>query len=273
MLAYPVALRRALPGACEFWLVQALLVTTTVALTGSGLRAVDVRASRPVSDRRWWQLRGLRPRPFARPRTIGELFVSRPEPDRIVIGRYGRPARLLALGANVQAVAIAAPRGFETGAMASWLWHELRRVGLPVMCIDARHAHAALSVRINKSDKNDARGLAELIRIGWHREVAVKSEESQKIRAVLVARARLVSIRRDIENQIRSMLKEYGLLFSRAIGAPFRQQVIELMDASHPLRAIVSPYCQFMSASPRSKPNLTGMCAAVRVTTKRFGGS
>ena len=129
--------------------------------------------------------------------------------------------------------------GFETGAMASWLWHELRRVGLPVVCIDARHAHAALSVRINKSDKNDARGLAELIRIGWHREVAVKSEESQKIRAVLVARARLVSIRRDIENQVRSMLKEYGLLFSRAIGAPFRQQVVELMDVSHPLRVVV----------------------------------
>jgi transposase len=122
--------------------------------------------------------------------------------------------------------------GFEIGAMASWLWHELRRVGLPVACIDARHAHAVLSVRINKSDKNDARGLAELIRIGWHREVAVKSEESQRVRAVLVARARLVSIRRDIENQVRSMLKEYGLLFSRAIGAPFRQQVVELMGAS-----------------------------------------
>src|SRR6185436_13023282 len=49
--------------------------------------------------------------------------------------------------------------GFETGAMASWLWHELRRVELPVVCIDARHAHAALSVRMNKSDQNDARGL------------------------------------------------------------------------------------------------------------------
>ena len=117
MLAYPVALRRALPGASEFWLVQALLVITAVALTGSGLRAVDVRASRPVSDRRWWQLRGLRPRPFARPRTIGELFVSRPEPDRIVIGHYGRPARLLALGANVQAVAIAAPRSGKTSGV------------------------------------------------------------------------------------------------------------------------------------------------------------
>ena len=45
--------------------------------------------------------------------------------------------------------------GFETGAMASWLWHELKRVGLPVVCVDARHAHAVLSVRMNKSDPND----------------------------------------------------------------------------------------------------------------------
>jgi transposase len=72
--------------------------------------------------------------------------------------------------------------GFETGAMASWLWHELRRVDLPVVCIDARHAHVALSVRMNKSDQNDARGLAELVRVGWYREVKVKSEESQKTR-------------------------------------------------------------------------------------------
>ena len=51
----------------------------------------------------------------------------------------------------------------------------LKRLDLPVVCIDARHAHAALSVRINKSDPNDARGLAELIRMGWFREVRVKS--------------------------------------------------------------------------------------------------
>lgn len=105
--------------------------------------------------------------------------------------------------------------GFETGTMASWLWHELRRVDLPVVCIDARHAHAALSVRMNKSDQNDARGLAELVRVGWYREVKIKSEESQKIRATLVARFRLVTIRRDIENQVRSLIKEYGLLFPR----------------------------------------------------------
>jgi transposase len=59
--------------------------------------------------------------------------------------------------------------GFESGMMSSWLWHELDHMGLPVVCVDARHAHAVLSVRMNKSDENDARALAELIRVGWFR--------------------------------------------------------------------------------------------------------
>jgi transposase len=129
--------------------------------------------------------------------------------------------------------------GFETGAMASWLWHELKRIGLPVVCVDARHAHAALSVRMNKSDPNDARGLAELIRVGWYREVRVKSDDSQASRSLLVARARLVSIRRDLENQVRCLLKEIGLLFPRAIRGPFRTKVLALLDDKHVLRPIV----------------------------------
>lgn len=128
--------------------------------------------------------------------------------------------------------------GFETGAMASWLWHELRRVDLPVVCIDARHAHAALSVRMNTSDQSDARGLVELVRVGWYREVKVKSEDSQRIRAILVARSRLVAIRRDIENQVRSLTKEYGLLFPRAIGLQFRNQVRKLLGEGHLLLAV-----------------------------------
>jgi transposase len=129
--------------------------------------------------------------------------------------------------------------GFETGAMASWLWHELKRVDLPVVCIDARHAHAVLSVRMNKSDRNDARGIAELIRVGWYREARVKSEASQLVRSTLVARARLVCIRRDLENQIRSLLKESGLLFPRAIGTQFRAHVLQLLGEGHPLRSVV----------------------------------
>lgn len=131
--------------------------------------------------------------------------------------------------------------GFETGAMSSWLWHELKRVGLPVVCIDARHAKAALSVRMNKSDENDARGLAELVRVGWYREAKVKSTEGQATRSLLVARSRLVAIRRDLENQVRSMLKEYGLQFSRSIGAQFRRKVVALVVDGHQLRSVIEP--------------------------------
>ena len=64
----------------------------------------------------------------------------------------------------------------ETGSLASWLWHELRGRNFPVICLDARHVRAALSMRVNKTDRNDARGLAELARMGWYREANVNGE-------------------------------------------------------------------------------------------------
>jgi transposase len=79
------------------------------------------------------------------------------------------------------------------------------------------------------------------VRVGWYREVKVKSEDSQKIRAILVARSRLVAIRRDIENQVRSLIKEYGLLFPRAIGKQFRNQVSELLGEDHQLLGVIAP--------------------------------
>lgn len=131
--------------------------------------------------------------------------------------------------------------GLETGAMWSWLWHELKRIGVPVVCIDARHAHAVLSVRMNKSDENDARGLAELVRIGWYREVAVKSEASQQVRSLLVARSRLMTMRRDLENKARSMLKECGLIFPRAVAGQFQRCVTELTGDGHVLWPVLLP--------------------------------
>jgi transposase len=155
--------------------------------------------------------------------------------------------------------------GFETGAMASWLWHELKRIDLPVVCIDARHAHAALSVRINKSDPNDARGLAELMRVGWYREVRVKSEESQLVRSLLVARARLVGIRRELENQVRSLLKENGLLFPRAIGRQFRDRVCDLVSQGRPLRAIID---SLLAVHERVSAEQAALDARVRALAK-----
>ena len=181
------------------------------------------------------------------------LDVSQRETSVCVVDETGRPTyqgRVAsdpgALAALLRKKAPHAERvGFETGAMSSWLWHELRRIGLPVVCIDARHAHAALSVRMNKSDENDARGLAELVRIGWYREVAVKSEASQHARSLLITRSRLVRIRRDLENQVRAMLKECGPIFPRSIGGQFRRRVEELPGEGHILWPVLLPLISF----------------------------
>src|SRR5437764_900351 len=106
--------------------------------------------------------------------------------------------------------------GLETGPTATWLWSELKQLGLPVICIDARHARAVLKMQINKSDRNDAAGIARIMQTGWFKEVRVKGLDSHSVRALLASRALLVKIKRDLENQIRGLLKNVGLVIGRA---------------------------------------------------------
>ena len=79
--------------------------------------------------------------------------------------------------------------GLETGPLCTWHWPRLRALGLPVVCLDARHAKAALSLQLNKTDANDAHGLAQIVRMGWYKEVAVKSLDSYRLRTLLSSRA------------------------------------------------------------------------------------
>ena len=101
--------------------------------------------------------------------------------------------------------------GLETGPTATWLWTELKRLGLPVICIDARHTKAVLKMQINKTDRNDAAGIARIMQTGWFKEVRVKDIDSHLVKALLVSRALLVKIKRDLENQIRGLLKNLDL--------------------------------------------------------------
>src|SRR5215210_772286 len=105
--------------------------------------------------------------------------------------------------------------GLETGQLSNWLTLGLRRGGLPVVCIDARHAKATLSLQVNKTDANDALGLAQIVRTGWFREVAIKSMDAQTLRMLLMARAQLVSQRQSIANNIRGLLQTFGFVISR----------------------------------------------------------
>ena len=131
--------------------------------------------------------------------------------------------------------------GLESGPTSTWLWRELKERGLPVICIDARHAKAALSMQINKSDRNDAVGIARIMQTGWYREVQVKSPHSHAIRALLHSRALLVKIRRDLENQIRGLLKNLGLVIGRGKTGVFSRRVENLLASEHDIAIVIRP--------------------------------
>lgn len=115
--------------------------------------------------------------------------------------------------------------GIETGPVTVWLWHALSARGLPMICLHARHAAAALKLQMNKTDRNDAYGLARLVRSGWYRPVAVRSLETHKLRALLVTRDQLVGMSTALINKIRGMAKTFGLLIGPGKGGTFERQV------------------------------------------------
>jgi transposase len=131
--------------------------------------------------------------------------------------------------------------GIETGQLSNWLTLSLRRRGVPIVCLDARHAKAALALQINKTDANDAFGLAQVVRTGWYREVAVKSMDAHTLRMLLLARSRLVSQRQTIANTIRGLLKTFGLLIARGSGGLFAVRVREQMNGNPVVTAIIEP--------------------------------
>ena len=146
--------------------------------------------------------------------------------------------------------------GLETGATSTWLWTELNKMGLPVICIDARHAKAALKMQINKSDRNDAVGIARIMQCGWYKEVRVKGLDSHAIKALLVSRALLVKIKRDLENQIRGLLKNLGLVIGRAKMNVFAVRAAELIEDRPELAAAVEPLLKAREAIERQIADL-----------------
>src|SRR3954468_23565592 len=161
--------------------------------------------------------------------------------------------------------------GLETGPTATWLWSELKQLGLPVICIDARHARAVLKMQINKSDRNDAAGIARIMQTGWFKEVRVKGLDSHSVRALLASRALLVKIKRDLENHVRGLLKHLGLVIGRDTFNFFAardEEVIEcrpdLVAAVRPLREARNPVEQQVSELDRKVMKLARRDAQVQ---------
>lgn len=153
--------------------------------------------------------------------------------------------------------------GLEAGPTASWLYTELRAAGVPAVCMECRHVKAGLGAMRNKTDRNDARGIAQLVRLGWFRHVFVKSDEAQRIRMLIVGRSHLLSKSQDLENCIRGSLKVFGLRIGTVTRQGFEARVLDLIDGSSALALIVEPLLRARRAMIEEFDRLDRLCREV----------
>jgi transposase len=117
----------------------------------------------------------------------------------------------------------------------------IAEAGLPVICVETRHMRAALKAQINKTDRNDARGIAQMMRAGLYRPVHVKTLRSQKLRMLLIHRKLLQSKAIAIENDLRATLRNFGLKVGMVGTAKFETRIKELVENAPDLIVLVEP--------------------------------
>ena len=140
----------------------------------------------------------------------------------------------------------------EAGPLSAFLYHGLLTRGVPVVCVCARHAKGVLSRRINKTDPNDAEGLAQLSRTGWYKAVHMKEAETHLERASLKVRERLTRAHRDMSNQLRGLLKLFGLRLGMVTTPNKRAERLEaLFDREPALRSVLAPLVAMLEALER----------------------
>jgi transposase len=130
--------------------------------------------------------------------------------------------------------------GLEAGPLSQWLFSGLAEVGLPVVCIETRHRKAFLKAQVNKSDRNDARGIAQMMRVNLFRPVHVKTLTSQKRRALLTARKLLQEKAISMENDIRGLLRNFGLKVGVVGLIKFEERILELVEGMPELAEIMA---------------------------------
>lgn len=123
--------------------------------------------------------------------------------------------------------------GLEAGPLSQWLFAAMKAAGLAVELLETRHVRDAFKAMPVKSDRNDARGIAQLMRPGWFRPVPCKSLSAQETRATLTARKLAQSKLRDMENSLRGILRGFGLKVGKTTDRKFAERVRELV-ADHP---------------------------------------
>src|ERR1700712_5375195 len=129
--------------------------------------------------------------------------------------------------------------GLEAGPLSQWLFAALREAGLAVELLETRHVRKAFEAMPVKSDRNDARGIAQLMRLGWCRPVHCKSMSAQETRTLLTARKLVQSKLRDVENSLRGILRGFGLKVGKTTDLRFANRIEELVGG-HPHLQIIA---------------------------------
>jgi transposase len=166
------------------------------------------------------------------------LDVGLEETSLCIVDSEGKTVREVKVGTEPAAIRSAlegyADRlsriGVEASSLGLWLYRELHEGGLPIIVVEARHMRVSLSTMRNKTDRNDARGIAQMMRLGWFRAVHVKNVEMQKMRTLLTNRKLLKRKLVDIENHIRGALRTYGLLVGAVSRGQYEARVRELIE-------------------------------------------
>jgi transposase len=144
-------------------------------------------------------------------------------------------AKLSKLSAEIALV------GLEACPLSEWMYGALRDAGYPVFCLETRHTQRFLSTRPNKTDRNDAHGIATMMRVGHFKPVHVKSREAQLVRSLLIGRRQFMSAMLQIENTIRSLMRTQGLKLGRVHRYKFSERVRELCEQEPMMMPAIEP--------------------------------
>jgi transposase len=130
--------------------------------------------------------------------------------------------------------------GLEAGPLSQWLYSALKQAGLAVELLETRHVHAAFKTMPVKTDRGDARGIAQLVRLGWFRPVYCKSLCAQEVRATLTARKLVQTKLHDVQMSLRGILRSFGLKVGETTTAKFEARITEL-TGNHPTLKAITP--------------------------------
>ena len=146
--------------------------------------------------------------------------------------------------------------GLEAGPLSRWLHAGLVKAGLPAILVETRHVKAALSAMRVKTDRNDARGIAQLIRMGWFRPVHAKAMPAQEVRLLLTARKQLQAKLLDVEGGMRGLLRGFGLKVGPVGTAGFERRIRELVAGQATLERVMGPMLRARQALRAEYANL-----------------